>query len=138
MLALHMLFIRLKSRLEKARETSLVHKFFAVFAAVLTATSFFPATVSAQYAPGIKGLMLSVGSIIGLLIPISAGLALLYFFWGIANYILKTGDPEARSEARQHMFWGIIGLFVITSIWGISFFLQEQFGLRPVVDLDVF
>jgi len=54
-------------------------------------------------------------------------LALLYFFWGIALFILNAANEEARTTGRQKMIWGIIGLFVIISIWGILAVVNNTF-----------
>ncbi len=59
-------------------------------------------------------------------IPIVAGLALLFFFWGLAKFILKADDETAREEGKQVMKWGIVALFVMVSVWGIVAFLQED------------
>ncbi|MFO0718810.1 MAG: hypothetical protein U0522_02175 [Candidatus Paceibacterota bacterium] len=65
-----------------------------------------------------------------LIIPLLAGLALLAFFWGLAKFIYNAGSESAREDAKNVMFWGIIGLFVMFSIWGIvSFFTQDFFGV---------
>ena len=66
-------------------------------------------------------------------IPIVAGLALVVFFWGLANFILKAGDEKGREEGKNVMKWGIVALFVLVSIWGIVMFLHgDIFGYSPV------
>ncbi len=91
----------------------------------------------AQRAGGIKDLMLSVGAIVTLLIPLSATAALLFFFWGLAKFILKLGRGEesAVEEGKEIMKWGIVSLFVIVSIWGIVSLIQADLGIPPVQDL---
>ncbi len=79
----------------------------------------------AQGFTGIKELINGAKEIIDLLIPIVAAIALLYFFWGLAKLILHAGDEKAREEGKHIMVWGIAALFVIVSIWGIVFFIQE-------------
>ncbi|MFT6829799.1 MAG: hypothetical protein ACJAV6_000636, partial [Candidatus Paceibacteria bacterium] len=34
-----------------------------------------------------------------------------------------------RNEKKQQIFWGIIGLFVIVSIWGLVAVVGRSFGL---------
>ncbi|MEK7642787.1 MAG: hypothetical protein AAB392_03245 [Patescibacteria group bacterium] len=65
------------------------------------------------------------------LIPIAFALCLLYFFWGVAKYIKSEG--EGKAEGRSIMLWGIVGLFVASSIWGIVIFIQKELNL-PKVD----
>jgi len=78
----------------------------------------FPAIALAQINT-VKDLLTAITSLIALLIPLAYGLALLFFLWGIAKFIFKAGDEKAKEEGKRLMIWGIVGLFVITSIWGI-------------------
>jgi len=78
----------------------------------------------------VQELIISVLWTINLLIGIVAALALIYFFWGLAKFILHAGgDDEARVAGKQVMLWGIIALFVMVSIWGIVNFLGRAFGV---------
>jgi len=79
---------------------------------------------------GTQGLITAFGGIVGSLLPIVAGLALLYFFWGLAKFILRAGEEKGREEGKQIMMWGIIALFVMVSIWGIVGFISDDlFGV---------
>ncbi len=96
-----------------------------------------PALASAQQLDNIEQLIVSVSNIINLLVPIVFTLALLYFFWGLANYILKAG--EEKEEGKNIMIWGIVALFVMASVWGIVGFIQTALdvdeGSAPTVQL---
>ena len=46
-------------------------------------------------------------------------LSVMYFFWGLTLFILNADEEGKRVEGRNHMMWGIIGLFIIFSVWGI-------------------
>lgn len=85
----------------------------------------------------VKGWVDAAGQIVSALIPIAAALALLYFFWGLGKFILKAGDSDAQKEARGMMIWGIVALFIITSIWGITTFLGSQLNIDQAGDVDV-
>ena len=64
------------------------------------------------------------------LVPIAFGLCLLYFFWGIAQYIRSgAGSEKAAEEGRNRMVWGVLALFVLFSIWGIINFIRSEFGV---------
>jgi hypothetical protein len=69
-------------------------------------------------------------NILGALTPIVVGLALLYFFWGLAKYILAQGNDENKEEGKMIMVWGIIALFVMVSVWGIIGLLGETVGIE--------
>ncbi len=65
-------------------------------------------------------------------------LALIYFIYGVAKYIMNAGDPEAQKEARSVMIWGIVALFVIVSVWGLITVLQNTFvGGAPAQTPDI-
>jgi uncharacterized membrane-anchored protein len=67
----------------------------------------------------VEGVIRVIGEIISSLIPIVVALALLYFLWGLAQFIYKSGDSSAQEEGKNKMIWGIIALFVMVSVWGI-------------------
>lgn len=49
------------------------------------------------------------------------------FFWGLAKFIW--GGAEDKKQGRNIMIWGIVALFVASSIWGIVFLLRTTFGV---------
>lgn len=87
---------------------------------------------------GIKGLIRETHNIINTLIGIAVACAVLAFFWGLAQYILHADDADERKESRQFMIWGIVALFVMTSVWGLVAFLDDAFlgGGGSRVDFD--
>lgn len=52
-------------------------------------------------------------------------LAIVVFFWGLINYLLNVG--EEKGKGLQIMFYGVIAIFVMVSIWGIIRLLQSTF-----------
>lgn len=50
-------------------------------------------------------------------------LALVYFLWGVVQYILNMNSPAERQNGQRHMFWGIIGLAIMLSVFGIINFV---------------
>ncbi len=65
---------------------------------------------------GVLNLLNEVQGVIAAVIPILIGLALLAFMWGILLYLFSGGKKE---EGRMFMIWGIVALFVMTSVWGL-------------------
>lgn len=45
--------------------------------------------------------------------------ALLTFLWGVAEYIRGADSESDRETGRQHMIWGLIGLFIMTAAFSI-------------------
>lgn len=65
----------------------------------------------------VYGPITTIGnSIIGLLFTV----AFLFFIYGMFKYFfVKGADPKSRTDGRSFIVWGIIGLAVLFSIWGL-------------------
>jgi hypothetical protein len=77
-----------------------------------------------------KELIIAVGGVVSRSILIVNGLALFWFFWGLMKFIFKAGDEKAQEEGRNIMLWGILALFVMTSVWGLVNFLGNSLGIK--------
>jgi len=77
----------------------------------------------------LKGLLRDFKSILDLLIPITFALALIFFFYGLAQFIRSVSD-KTIAEGKSKMIWGIIALFVMISIWGIIGFIGDSVGIE--------
>ena len=60
--------------------------------------------------------------------PLLYALAFILFLIGIVRYFFFAGE-EGREKGKQLMLWGIIGLVVIFSVWGIVKLLLATFNL---------
>ncbi|MFQ5540873.1 MAG: hypothetical protein ACE5F4_01350 [Candidatus Paceibacteria bacterium] len=67
--------------------------------------------------------------IINPLIGLLFALALAYFVWGGAQFILNAGSEEGRKKGKQALLWGLIGLFVMASVFGILRVVTATFGV---------
>ncbi len=80
----------------------------------------------------IQGLVDLIIGYIKQIIPIVVLLIVLYFFWGVANFIRTAGDGKEREKAKEKIFWGVVALFVTFSFWGIVQLLSSDlFGIKP-------
>ena len=77
-------------------------------------------------------------------VPIVFAMAFLVFIYGIFQYFIQEGhDEEKREAGRSLMLWGIIGFFVMVSVWGLvhvllgTFSLQSQAPAYPVAPYTV-
>jgi NADH:ubiquinone oxidoreductase subunit 2 (subunit N) len=86
-----------------------------------------PVAVSAQVLTNTTNIATGISRIVNILIPIAFTLALLYFFYGVAKYIKSEGS--GKEEGRQIMIWGVVALFVMSSVWGLVFFLRGELGI---------
>ena len=63
-----------------------------------------------------------------LIIKIAISLAVLWIIVSVVRYlVLGADDEEARKKGGQSILFGVIGLFVILSIWGLVFLLTNSF-----------
>ena len=95
----------------------------SIFALLLPATIFAATNISEVIGVGT--------SILRNVIVFLIGLSMVYFFWGIAEFIGKSGDETARTEGKQRMLWGIIALFVTVSVWGLVGVISSSFKIDP-------
>ncbi len=88
-----------------------------------------PAIVFAQELQEFQNLTSGIGSIVTALMPIAFTSVFVVFFWGVALYVVKAGDEEAQKKAKSIMIYGVIGIAIVASIWGIVGWLQSAFGV---------
>lgn len=56
-------------------------------------------------------------------------LATVVFLWGIIQYVIGSqGDTAKLEKGKQVMIWGIIGMAIMASAWGIVKILCQFFG----------
>jgi len=59
-----------------------------------------------------------IGCIFVNVVYIIMAIAVALFLWGIYKFIMSAGG-DGKEDGKQLMFWGIIGLFVMLSMWGL-------------------
>ncbi len=71
-----------------------------------------------------------IGVINLVIVPLIFALSFAAFIWGVANYFFFHGGEEAkRKEGREFIFWGIIGLVVLLSVWSFVKILLSTLGI---------
>ena len=66
-------------------------------------------------------------------------LSLAMFFWGVADYIRGSGSEEVRKVGRDHMMWGLVGIFIMVSAWAIIGILLSTVGVsNPTMPAGLF
>ncbi len=69
-----------------------------------------------------------ISGILRPLVPFLVGLAVVVFIYGVITLMLSEGG-EKKEEGKQFMLWGIIGIFVMVSVWGLVAILSGTFQL---------
>ncbi len=92
-----------------------------------------PVVAFAQTSPSlgnIEQLLQSIARLVNAALPIIVAVALLFFFYGLAKFILASGgDEDARKAGKHIMIWGVVALFVMVSVWGLVAFLGQALGI---------
>lgn len=94
----------------------------------LIALAFTPFVAFAQNATQLFALLNILQKVLSYLMPVLITLGFLYIAWAIIGFVTKTNEEE-RAKAKNAIFYGVIGLFVILSIWGLVSALQTLFGV---------
>jgi hypothetical protein len=88
--------------------------------------AFMPILASAQTSFGT--ILGTIGGLINAIIPILIAGALAYFIFGVIRFVIAS-DADAKADARKVVVQGVIGLFVIVSVWGLVGVVQSTFGI---------
>ncbi|MBX4181487.1 hypothetical protein KW807_01315 [Candidatus Parcubacteria bacterium] len=74
---------------------------------------------------GVKSLITSAGALVNTLTGIVFAIGLLVFFFGLVKFIFKVGgDEKAVTQGRTLMIWGLLTLFVMSTVWGLVYFIR--------------
>ncbi len=89
-----------------------------------------PILVFSANGGGIVGIISIFNNILSMIIPVLVALAVVYFIWGVIQYLL-VGNEEKKKKAKEVIFSGLIGLFVIISFWGIIRVISNTIDVGP-------
>ncbi len=61
-----------------------------------------------------------INTINNVLVPVLFAVAFIVFLWGaFYTFILGANSEEVKEKGKNLMLWGLIGFFVMVSIWGL-------------------
>lgn len=69
-----------------------------------------------------------IGKILAPIVPLLIGLGVVVFIYGVLVLMFSEGG-EKKEEGKQFMLWGIIGVFVMVSLWGLVAIVSGTFNL---------
>src|SRR3989344_598962 len=72
--------------------------------------------------------------IINPLILFLFALALVYFLYGLVEFIGNSTNDEKKTTGKTHMLWGIIGLTIMMVVWAILGIVVNTFGIEDQVN----
>lgn len=76
--------------------------------------------------------------IVDVALYILVAVAVIFIVWNVVVYFIKPDGSESRKESGMAIFWGIVGLFIIVSLWGLVGILVNSFGTDNNIPRDRF
>jgi len=58
----------------------------------------------------------------------TAGLFL--FLWGLVEFLWAIRSGSTEGNGKQHMIWGMVGMLIMVSVYGIIALIVNTFGLQ--------
>ena len=113
-------------------------KFLLKFISIFSVVFLFPVVSFAQEITGsacglyqntLWKIACQIKELFGLVLPILVSLGVIYFIWGVVQYVIND-EEEAKTKGRDRIIYGLIGLAVIIGMWGLVNILLQTFGLQ--------
>ncbi len=61
-----------------------------------------------------------INTINNVIVPVLFAIAFIVFLWGaFQTFIVGAQSEEVKEKGKNHMLWGLIGFFVMVSVWGL-------------------
>jgi FtsH-binding integral membrane protein len=60
-------------------------------------------------------------------------LAIVFFVWGAAGLILNKDNGEKHAQSWKHIMWGLIGMVIMVSCYGIIRIIAATIGVASPV-----
>jgi uncharacterized membrane protein YidH (DUF202 family) len=51
--------------------------------------------------------------------------AVAYFLYGVMKFVKDQTSEDAQGDGKRHMLWGIIGIAIMVSVYGILNFINS-------------
>ena len=72
----------------------------------------------------------------GIVVPLLIIIAVVVIIFGAFQFVTGAGDPEKRKEGRDKILWGIVGIVVMFSIWGLVNIVLSTFEFDKALPLS--
>ncbi len=93
---------------------------------------FVPLVAYAAENPAVTAVLQKVNqSIINPLIGFLFALALVFFLWGVAEFIFEADSEAGRDKGKKHMIWGVIGMVLMFGAFTIIRIIANTIGAPP-------
>ena len=59
-------------------------------------------------------------------------LALVFFVYGVLEFLMGQEDEGKRTEGKSHMIWGIIGITIMFGVWALLNIILGTLGIEDI------
>jgi|SRR3989344_2179547 len=105
-----------------------IQKFQKLFAGIALAVVLLLPIISFAAITDFKSLVNKIIENINYLMVLVVGLAVFVFTWGIFKYFVAGANEKKVEEARNVLIYGLLGIFIMLSVWGLVNILINTFG----------
>ncbi|KKR61055.1 hypothetical protein A2643_02795 [Candidatus Nomurabacteria bacterium RIFCSPHIGHO2_01_FULL_39_220] len=70
--------------------------------------------------------------IINPLIGFLFALALVFFLYGVFEFIASGASDEKKTTGKSHMLWGIVGITIMLSVWTILNIILNTLNIKGI------
>ena len=67
--------------------------------------------------------------IINPLITLLFALAMVFFLYGMVEFLFNQANEEKKTSGKSHMLWGIIGITIMMGVWAILGIVLNTLGI---------
>ena len=67
--------------------------------------------------------------IINPLITLLFALAMVFFLYGVVEFLFNQANEEKKTSGKSHMLWGIIGITIMMGVWAILGIVLNTLGI---------
>ena len=61
-------------------------------------------------------------------------LAVVYFLYGLLEFIGNGANDEKKTTGKSHMLWGVVGLTIMMGVWTILNVILNTFNIKNQID----
>jgi hypothetical protein len=55
--------------------------------------------------------------------------ALVYFLYGVFEFLMNAEDAEARETGKAHIMWGVVGMCVMLGVFTLLHMIERTLGI---------
>lgn len=104
---------------------------------IALALAFAPLSVFAQQITDANSLTTKITNIGNTIVVLLISFSVIWIIVNVVRYLIAGGEDD-RKKGGMAILWGVVGLFVILSIWGLVAILTNTFSTNNNVPREKF